>query len=247
MRRHRSPSRSGAAGPRLVLLGLVLLGAAACGRMPARDSRPGTGTPDGSEAQAIVNDVRFHEALRTAVRDYSAFGEVDDVMRWVPGLCTIPRLDIHSSRSTDAATHGDKLFWLFAKDRDAYLEAGTRDQPVGQILVKEAWASRKATVEDLARLQPDEDGHLFSGDDPRFRSISFQTIERDGTHYTADHVKGLYVMLRLAADTAGTDAGWVYGTLAPDGETVTSAGRVASCMGCHGEARRDRMFGLHAE
>jgi hypothetical protein len=45
-------------------------------------------------------------------------------------------------------------------------------------------------------------------------------------------------------DEPGSDAGWIYGTVAPDG-TVTSAGRVANCMGCHtSDARRERLFGL---
>jgi hypothetical protein len=48
-------------------------------------------------------------------------------------------------------------------------------------------------------------------------------------------------MTKVAA-RAGTDAGCVYGTVAPDG-TVTSAGRVASCMGCHvRDAKRERLF-----
>ena len=42
----------------------------------------------------------------------------------------------------------------------------------------------------------------------------------------------------------GTDAGWIYGTLTPDGKTVTSAGRVQRCMDCHDVAPHDRLFGL---
>jgi hypothetical protein len=45
-------------------------------------------------------------------------------------------------------------------------------------------------------------------------------------------------------ECAPAHAGWVYGTVAPDG-TVTSAGRVASCMGCHTpSAKHERLFGL---
>jgi hypothetical protein len=35
----------------------------------------------------------------------------------------------------------------------------------------------------------------------------------------------------------------VYGTVAADG-TVTGAGRIASCMGCHADAPHERLFGL---
>ena len=51
------------------------------------------------------------------------------------------------------------------------------------------------------------------------------------------------MIARVARDAEGSDAGWVYGTVTPDGR-VTSAGRVASCMGCHVDAPHERMFGL---
>lgn len=223
---------------------VLALSAAACGRTPAEDAQQGRGSPDRPAPVAVTNDERFHDALRAAVADYGSFGEVDDIMRWVPGLCRMVQLDIHVSRSPDKATHGDKLFWMFAKDRQAYVDCAQRDQPVGQILVKEAWASRPATPEEVEHARAVSRGQYAPAEDKRMRSITHRTLERDGAHYTADRVKGLYVMRRLAADTPGTDAGWIYGTLAPDGRTVTSAGRVASCMRCHAEAPRDRMFGL---
>ena len=50
-------------------------------------------------------------------------------------------------------------------------------------------------------------------------------------------------MMKLDPKTPGADDGWVYGTVSADGKTVTSAGRVASCMKCH-ETRPTRLFGL---
>ena len=52
-------------------------------------------------------------------------------------------------------------------------------------------------------------------------------------------------MFREKKDTPGTDEGWVYGTVTADGKTVTSAGRVASCMKCHVQAKNDRLFGIY--
>ena len=52
---------------------------------------------------------------------------------------------------------------------------------------------------------------------------------------------GLFVMTKVGGE--GTDAGWIYGTIGPEG-TVTSAGLVATCMGCHVDAPHDRLFGL---
>ena len=51
-------------------------------------------------------------------------------------------------------------------------------------------------------------------------------------------------MFKAPPRTIGTDNGWVYGTVTSDGKTVTSAGRVATCMNCHKEAKHDRLFGL---
>lgn len=54
-------------------------------------------------------------------------------------------------------------------------------------------------------------------------------------------------MMRLAPGSEGyedTDDGWIYGTVAADGRTVTSAGKVQSCMGCHLKAPHGRLFGV---
>ena len=51
-------------------------------------------------------------------------------------------------------------------------------------------------------------------------------------------------MFKTDPQTPGTDEGWVYGTVTPDGQQVTSAGRVESCMMCHQGAPHDRLFGL---
>ena len=66
----------------------------------------------------------------------------------------------------------------------------------------------------------------------------------DGHHYKVGAAKDLYVVAKVG-DRDGSDHGWIYGTVATDG-TVTSAGRVQSCMGCHEDATRERLFGLAA-
>jgi hypothetical protein len=60
--------------------------------------------------------------------------------------------------------------------------------------------------------------------------------------------KTLFIMFKLAPDTPGTDDGWVYGNVTPDGR-VTAGGRINRCMRCHtrDEDARDRMFGLHSD
>lgn len=224
--------------PLFVLCAALAL--AGCGRTPSASAPTGTGDPDGGPA---VVDRRFEGVLKEAVADYQVHGWVDDILRWAPGLCRLPMVRVSESRSTDLGTHGRKLYWLFAQDREAYgASAQGQPQPVGQILVKEAWGVRKATdaeVANAAKLFPTP----RPGVSDRFRTPVRLTVERDGVHWTPDQKQALYVMLKLGPDAEGTDGGWVYGTLTPDGQTVTSAGRVASCLRCHEQAKHDRMLG----
>ena len=62
--------------------------------------------------------------------------------------------------------------------------------------------------------------------------------------FRADKLSGLFIMYKLDPATPGTDNGWVYGTVMPDRKSVTSAGRVRSCMNCHEATPHDRLFGL---
>ena len=57
-------------------------------------------------------------------------------------------------------------------------------------------------------------------------------------------VETLFVMARV--DSKESDAGWIYGTVSRNG-TVTNAGRVESCMGCHVDAPHDRLFGVRID
>lgn len=187
----------------------------------------------GEKPDAFVNDARFHAALLAAVENYAeAYGNIDDVMRWAPGLCRRPpSATIRESVSEDEGTHGKKLYWLYAKDRDAYLKTKEgASQPVGQVLVKEAFVAQPGRGDG----DPQQDG---------WKPLT-PIVERDGKPWHAGKKESLYVLLKLDPKTEGTDAGWVYGTLTPDGKTVTSAGKVKTCMGCHTENTHDRMFGV---
>jgi hypothetical protein len=230
------------------LLACALLGCGGEGAPPATESGGGTSaapapSEPGPSEPAPEKPPRFHAELLAAVADYEAYGWVDDIMRWAPGLCRMPTMRVRYSESEDGVTHGRKLYWLFAKDGAAYRAARQgKSQPLGQVLVKEAWRVREATAEEVAEakeLRPKK----VAGLTDRFHTPVRLTVERDGTHWTPDTKQGLYVMLKLGPEADGTDAGWIYGTTTPDGKTVTSAGRVASCMRCHEKAEHDRMLG----
>ncbi len=83
---------------------------------------------------------------------------------------------------------------------------------VGQVVVKEAWY-------------------------PQVKVNSDSTKSAVPTKKNA-----LFIMMKLDPATLDTDKGWVYGTVTPDGKTVTSSGKVESCMGCHVQVKGDRLF-----
>jgi hypothetical protein len=228
-------------GPRLSLAALSALTLALAGPSSTPPHNPPPPAGDGPD---------FTGQIRQAAQEYLTYGRVDDEMRWAPYLCRMPMPGrAHFSASADEPTHGRKLYSLFAKDRAGYLRvAQAKSAAVGQALVKQSWvpvevaADRRAEGLGFDKVittpPPDSAKDPFAGD-------HFYPYARQGDKmYKADRLAGLFIMLKLDPKTPGTDAGWVYGTVAADGKAVTAAGRVESCMKCHREAPHDRLFGL---
>jgi hypothetical protein len=187
-----------------------------------------------------LNDPRFHAQLRAAAKVYKGFGSVDTTLRWAPTSCFAPipgagPAVLRLSRARPSSPHGRKVYHLYARDRSAY--RGLRALPKGktgpaqsgQVIVKESF--------EPVPVEP--------GATPALRPTPL-VRDKDGSHYSRGARRELFVMLELGADTPGTDRGWIYGTLSPDGREVTSAGRVASCMDCHKKAPHGPLFGLPA-
>ena len=94
--------------------------------------------------------------------------------------------------------------------------------------------------------------YLWATDRAQYRNfelpVGFTIVKESfaavaGEPLTVGERKDLFVMVKTGPKP-GSDEGWIYGTIATDG-TVTSAGRVASCMGCHDrDAKHERLFGL---
>src|SRR4051794_31121680 len=85
---------------------------------PARSAAP---------APAPAAEPPFHALLKKVARESLNYGGVDDEMRWAPGLCRAPMpATAHVSASKDDATHGRKLYSLFARDRQAYFQLEQR-------------------------------------------------------------------------------------------------------------------------
>lgn len=180
----------------------------------------------------------FHDRLREIAREYKKYQPVDYDAKWAPELCNEPRpyrdytpAEARFSGSKDAESHGQKLYFLFAQQKDAYLKLSDKPSAVGQVIVKESWVPLEAKEEDLKK-------HMAR------RLVESVPFARKGDKlFRAGEQGELFVMFKLDAKTADTDNGWVYGTVTPDGKKVTSAGRVDSCMSCHKDAKHDRLFG----
>jgi cytochrome c553 len=82
------------------------------------------------------------QQLVLSAAQYRQFERVDDIPRAAPTMCKAPVDLPRVSASRDEATHGRKLYYLYAKDRLAYLHAKELDQPDGQVVVKESWYPR---------------------------------------------------------------------------------------------------------
>jgi hypothetical protein len=230
---------------------LALIAIAACGTdspsspgpagpaAPADQAAPAEPEPD----EAFVLDARFEAQLLAAAAEYAGWGYVDERPNQAPMLCRMPRAVDYGmparARHSSDGPHGEKLYYLAAKNRDAYLNVMSRPAEVGQVIVKEAW-----TAIDGPAPPPRNRNAPRASLETRLDRIQ-QARVGDGFVHTGEKA-GLYIMLKLAADTDGTDDGWVYGTLTADGSKVTSAGRVRPCMSCHESAPHGRLFGLKA-
>ena len=204
----------------------------------SKEAQPPAASAGASTATEL--DPRFVPLIAAAFRDYKTWARVDDELRWAPWLCRMPQPGRARMSAAEDGGHARKLYSVFAKDQHPYpvlRVAAPVPQPLGQILVKESYypelMDKPIPQDELTALQekPTTADH-------------FNPYVRVGDQvYRASRLAGAYVVLKVAPETPGTDAGWVYGTVTPEGE-VTSAGRVASCMGCHVSARHERVFGL---
>lgn len=189
-------------------------------------------TPAPAAPAPEERDLAFVPDLQAIGKAYKAWGRVDDELRWAPFLCRMPLPGRPAFSVAATGGHAQKLYSLFAKDREAYAKRGA--QAAGQVLVKESFVAERVEGQQPSPLTVGDQG-IGGGD--HFHPY----VVRDGATYRAGTPMGLYIMMKKAG--ADTDAGWVYGTLAADG-SVTSAGKVASCMGCHRDAPVDRLFGV---
>lgn len=222
-----SPARVGAA-----MDSLAARGDLTAPRAPA-DASAAT-PPAGFE-----NDPRWHAVLLKIAGRYETWGRVDDRSRWAPYDCRMPPPpQARFSASGDPATHGGKLYTLYALDAAAYgapasvLSDDRATFPeLTQSVVKEAFVPEHVPAPGSA---DEADEHLL------------RPATREGKTYRTGARQGLFIMARLARDEPGTDRGWIYGTVASDRRTITASGHLSQCIRCHESAPKDRLFGVPA-
>jgi hypothetical protein len=190
----------------------------------------------------------FADKMLDVAKKYEQYGRIDDELRWAPGLCRAPIAGgVKFSDSKDDTTHGRKLYSLFAGNRDAYFFLGQKKTaPIGQVIVKESWVPEETKAPESARPQS-KTHKVKSAPGGEVTDHFFPYVLKDGKWYKASRRAGLYVMMKYDPKTAGTDEGWVYGTVSADLKQVTSIGKVASCMECHTKAKFDRQFWFNTD
>lgn len=205
----------------------------------ANPAAPETQTSTVPPSQPKEFEAKCVEIART----YSAWQRVSDnalrgILLCVPSpTLLLEREQPTRSTSTHESTHGKKLYWLYVSDADAYpFGSSMRNRPpgahhvlapVGQTLVKQSWS-----VKPVTQAWAEEPIHLV------------RCIEENGQYFAADVQQELFIMTKLDPATPGTDTGWVYAVVKPDGSEVIRSGMLSDCMGCHEDAANDRMLGL---
>jgi len=213
-------------------------------------ARTGAVEPVKPANAAAEPELPFHKRMLEIAAGYRSLSRVTSEPKLAPQLCEASGLrpaGPQLSRSEDDDTHGRKLYYLFASDKNAYTNDPKKPQPVGQILVKESW-----TAETPAALPKDSVETVKHVGVPDLnkpgRTVTVQervsrVLVRGGKVYHTGKPGELFIMYKAEPQTRGTDQGWVYGTVSADGKTVGLAGRIATCMGCHSKVEGDRLFG----
>src|SRR5262249_38219867 len=135
---------------------------------------------------------------------------------------------------------------------DSYLPAEGEANPVGKVVVKEAW--RPEEVEERGgellpsmtrkrKVRVTDKNGAERWEEQTVRYIPY--VHKDGHLYHAAEKASRFIMYKMDPATPGTDEGWVYGVVTPDGKEVTAAGCLENCMKCHTKAPHDRLFGPH--
>lgn len=176
------------------LLAFVAMGfwlpLAGCGRAHS-DAAATAATPQDGEAAVSPRNALSVESRLRGIAGRLRHDEYTVVGGWnrAIGQCASWESNLGLSDGGAAAPHGMKIYQTWAKDAEAYLLAGSKDQSVGQVIVKESWTPR-----EVAQIAVDEAAGFYA--------------KRDGKHYKPDRPKELFIMFKDDPATPNTDEGW---------------------------------------
>jgi hypothetical protein len=211
--------------------------------------------------EELVNADLIEEDARAIAASYKDWGgPVDFQLRFGPTLCFIPRVEPRFSESAPGSPHAEKLYLVHASDAKSYAGVDYSSEGQGGHLMPsnfpqgddDAWIEelslRRPPVPELSReweqiLVKEAFVPIRWADAHKGSSRGVLPARKGGEEWMPGARGGLYLMLRTARATPGTDEGWVYATVRADGE-VTAYGQIPSCVACHRRAGPDRMFGL---
>lgn len=159
---------------------------------------------------------------------------------WTIGLCEVPSPDslgFHyksdssfiSKADETLSPHGNKLYKLYIKNYGAYVWMADRDQPIGQVIVKETWNVKEVIYDSLNK------------DMPQVRS------RNDGKWYTPTTVSEVFVMYKEKQNRSN-DNGWNYGNVSLEDKSrkpiLFNDRKLSTCIHCHVNTKYDRIFGV---
>jgi hypothetical protein len=124
--------------------------------------------------------------------------------------------------------HGDKLYKLYVKDAESYNNGHGKQQPIGQVLVKETYNVEEVSKDKIAKNE-----------------FIIQS-KKNAKWYKPTTISELFIMYK-EKESLANDKGWVYGIIDMEGKkknpVVLSNGKISSCISCHKETKYDRIFG----
>jgi len=183
-------------------------------------------------------DPQFAKIIKQAATNYQKWTRVDERPNIAPELCRAPLPEDYGKAAqvrlsaAEDGPHRQKLFYLWASDKWAYLKMHAL--PADFAIVKQSFTTKRHVEAKAAPVKLD--ALSFGNPGP----ITWTKTPHGALEI--DQPKELFIMAKTV-DSDATDHGWIYGTVATDG-TVTSAGKVETCMHCHVDAPHGRLFGL---
>jgi hypothetical protein len=185
----------------------------------------------------IPADKTVDDQLLAISKEYLSYELYNRNDYWTISLCepyyyspSIIEDTLQFSHAGSTSPHGDKLYKLYTKYKEAYHKK-LEDQPEGQVVIKEVWNVRQVP---------------YGNDSIENNKLLVKRSMNDLMYYTPSTRKQLFIMYK-AKPTAENDKGWWYGIVdiekGADNAEVIESMKINRCVACHEKTKHDRMLG----